>query len=297
MAEQELKAAVVQMNSRNDPGTNLDSALSLMKKAVLEQSVNLIVLPENFLYFGRDGLAAVASLLDDYLNPICSFAKLHQVTVVAGSVPHKVNVPLSGLGLGQQTCVATSLETTDVNVSIAAERFFSRSLVIASTGELVGAYDKCHLFDVDVDDGFSSYRESATYQAGRECVVLNNDSMKIGLSICYDLRFPELYQNLAKMGAQLITVPSAFTAVTGKAHWEVLLRARAIETQSFVLAANQWGDHGKGRETWGHSMIIDPWGKVLAECESGVGYCVANINLCELEQVRRAIPVQQHKVF
>ena len=291
--DRKIRAAVIQMNSGADPDRNIECALTLMESAITEQSANLIVLPENFLCYGSSGLSALVSSLDTYLETLSSFAQKHSVTLVAGSIPYCASSVLTDVAPHQNMFRVDMPAGAISNTG----KFFSRSLVIDAKGQVVGAYDKCHLFDVDVEDGFSNYRESETYAAGSASVVATVEGLGLGLSICYDLRFPDLYQHLVDLGAKLITVPSAFTAVTGKAHWEVLLRARAIETQCYVIAANQWGDHGKGRETWGHSMIVDPWGEIVAECTTGISYCVAEIELDKLARVRKAIPVQQHKRF
>lgn len=265
---QHITAALIQMNSQHDCRENMRQAQTLMSDAV-SQGCDLLVLPENFLCFGHSGLSRLSAFLDALLNDLKAFAKAHAVTIVAGSIAHQ----------SEQD----------------AARYFSRSLVIGPQGQVQASYDKCHLFDVDVADGHGRYRESDTYLSGREAVVTEVHGARLGLSICYDLRFGNLYQALVERGAQLITVPSAFTAVTGRAHWEVLLRARAIETQCYLLAANQCGDHGKGRETWGHSMIVDPWGKILAECDDTPGFCHAELDLQYLAEIRKAIPMQSHK--
>ncbi len=168
-------------------------------------------------------------------------------------------------------------------------------LVFDPRGEMVARYDKMHLFDVQVDDRQAQYSESRSFEPGSRIVCVDAPVGRIGLSICYDLRFPELYRKLLEQGAEILTVPSAFTKVTGEAHWEVLLRARAIENQCFVLAANQGGVHNATRETWGHSMIVDPWGRVLARVESGEGVAVADIDLSALHALRSRMPIQSHR--
>ena len=163
-------------------------------------------------------------------------------------------------------------------------------------GDLVGRYDKRHLFDVDVVDGQGSYRESAVIEPGNELIVVDTELGRVGLSICYDLRFPDHFWQLREQGAEIIVVPSAFTKVTGKAHWEVLLRARAIETQCFILGANQGGVHSPSRETSGDSMIIDPWGSVLSRCEAGEAVVLAELDFDLLHQLRQRMPVLLHKL-
>jgi predicted amidohydrolase len=175
-------------------------------------------------------------------------------------------------------------------------RCHNTSLLFGPDGALIAHYRKLHLFDVDVPDGVR-FQESATCAPGNEVVVAQTCLGALGLTICYDLRFPELYRTLVDRGAQMIAVPSAFTLMTGKDHWHTLLRARAIETQCWVLAPGQWGSHDdKGlRRSYGHSVIIDPWGTVVAECGDGEGLCLAEIDLDRCADIRRAIPVQHHR--
>ncbi|WP_029559112.1 carbon-nitrogen hydrolase family protein, partial [Vibrio parahaemolyticus] len=164
-------------------------------------------------------------------------------------------------------------------------------------GKCIAHYDKLHMFDVDVEDGHGSYRESDTFTAGNQIVVAETDIGSVGLSICYDVRFPELYKALRLAGADIIVVPAAFTAVTGQAHWEVLLRARAIETQCWILASGQTGTHPCGRKTWGHSMVIDPWGRIHKQLQDQVGLLEAEIDLSQTQQVRQNMPLTQHSRF
>ena len=171
------------------------------------------------------------------------------------------------------------------------------SLLINADGELVARYDKLHLFDVDVSDNRGRYRESDDYAQGERVVVADTPVGKLGLSVCYDLRFPELYSELRAAGAELITAPSAFTAVTGAAHWDILIRARAIETQCYVLAAAQGGVHPGPRETFGHAAIIDPWGRVLAEQAQGEGVLLAERDSAEQAAIRARMPVVSHRRF
>ena len=175
------------------------------------------------------------------------------------------------------------------------ERVRPASQVFDASGKQCARYDKIHLFDVTVADQQASYSESRSYESGNELVVVTTASGRLGLSVYYDLRIPELYRALVERGAEIITVPAAFTRVTGEAHWATLLRARAIETQSFILAAAQGGRHNERRETWGHSMIIDPWGNVLASLEMGEGVAVAEINLAQLSEVRERMPIGQQR--
>ncbi len=172
-------------------------------------------------------------------------------------------------------------------------KIFNRSYLVTPAGAIAARYDKLHLFDVDLADG-ESYRESALIEPGAQAVLATTPWATLGLTICYDLRFPQLYRSLAQAGAEVLTVPAAFTKTSGQAHWHVLLRARAIETGCFVLAPCQCGDHGGGHETYGHSLIIDPWGRVLADGGEEVGYITAKIDLAEVAKARAMIPALDH---
>ena len=174
-----------------------------------------------------------------------------------------------------------------------ASRVVNRSLLIDAGGAIVARYDKLHLFDVDLDAG-ESYRESATVQPGDRTVLAPTPWGLMGLSICYDLRFAYLYRALAQAGALYIAIPAAFTHTTGSAHWEVLVRARAIETGCYVFAANQGGTHAEGKRTWGHSLIVDPWGRVLANGGEAVGFITADIDPAKVEEARRMVPALRH---
>jgi predicted amidohydrolase len=174
------------------------------------------------------------------------------------------------------------------------QRLVNRSLLYAPDGSVVARYDKVHLFDVALPNG-ESYRESGSYDGGTKAVTVNIGPVRLGLTICYDLRFPQLYLALAGAGASVLTVPSAFTRVTGEAHWHVLLRARAIETGSFVLAAAQGGRHESGRETYGHSLVVDPWGRILAEAQDQPGIILTDIDSEQAAVARRKIPTLRHQ--
>ena len=234
------RVAAIQMISGADVQANLDQAAQLIADAA-EQGAQLVLLPEGFAAFGNRSLQAIAAAEFSGSGPIRRFlgeqARQHGIWLVGGSIP----LPAEAGGKAMACC-----------------------LVVDDQGREVARYDKLHLFDVEVADNQRSYRESRNYDYGDRLVCIDTPVGRLGLSICYDVRFAELYQALRNAGAELIVVPSAFTAVTGAAHWDVLLRARAIETQCYVLAANQGGVHASGRETFGHSCLIDPWGAVTA---------------------------------
>ena len=267
------RIAAIQMISGADVQANLDAAARLIADAA-EQGAQLVLLPECFAAFGNRSLQAIAAAEYDGNGPIRPFlaeqARSHGVWLVAGSIP----LPAEAGGKPMACC-----------------------LVVDDQGREVARYDKLHLFDVEVADNQRSYRESRDYGYGDSVVCIDTPVGRLGLSICYDVRFAELYQTLRNAGAELIVVPSAFTAVTGAAHWEVLLRARAIETQCYVLAANQGGTHANGRETFGHSCLIDPWGEVTACLPRGEGVICGEIDLQHLNDIRRRMPVAGHRRF
>lgn len=178
-------------------------------------------------------------------------------------------------------------------IKVADDKLANRSFLISPTGEITARYDKAHLFDVELGGG-ESYRESALYQPGNATTVVDVEGMKVGLSVCYDLRFPYLYRDLAQAGANVLLVPAAFTQPTGEAHWHVLLRARAIENGCFVLAAAQTGMHATGRGTYGHSLAIDPWGGVIADAGEEAGFTIVDLDLAMIEKVRQKIPSLTH---
>lgn len=260
--------AAVQMTSGADKAQNLATATSLIRKAA-QRGAQFIGLPENFAWMGpepeRDRNAE--SLDGPTLSTLQSLAKELGVTVLAGSM-------LEGGAPGG--------------------RLFNTSVLFGPDGARLGVYRKMHLFDVEVGDG-QTYRESAAVAPGTEVVVANAPFGKVGLSVCYDLRFPELYRALASAGAEILLVPAAFTLHTGLAHWEALLRARAIENQAYVLAPALHGAHGHGRHSFGHSLIVDPWGTVIAEASRGDGVVLARLRGDLLAQVRADLPALTHR--
>lgn len=267
--------AAIQMSSVADVGRNLETALGLLRQAAAA-GARLAVLPENFAFMGaheRDKLA-LAEADGDAQAPIQEFlaqtARRLGLWIVAGTVP--LRVPGD------------------------PDRVYAACLVYDAQGRRAARYDKIHLFDVDVGDAQGSYRESATFEPGDQIVCVDTPAGRLGLSVCYDLRFAELYLALGRQGAEILSVPSAFTHRTGEAHWEVLLRARAIENQAYVIGAGQGGRHSAERETWGHSLIADPWGHLLDQCPTpGPATIVATRSATDQTQIRQRMPVQSHR--
>jgi deaminated glutathione amidase len=257
-----MRVAAVQLNSTGDKGRNLETAARLVSAAAGD-GAELIGLPEkwNVLAAGEQ-LAAGAEPLDGpTLSEARGWARELGVFLLAGSIAERADDD---------------------------RRLYNTSALISPEGELAAVYRKIHLFDVDVEG--VRYRESDAERAGEELVVATAGALEVGMTVCYDLRFPELYRILAIRGARLLTVPSAFTAPTGRAHWEVLLRARAIENQAFVLAPNQVGEAPPHYDSYGHSMIVDPWGEVLAEATDGDGFVSADLDLSRLDRIRAELP-------
>ena len=277
------KVAVVQMVSTGDVHANLSAAARLIALA-REQGAGLILLPENFAVLDGGPLSQFAEAEGDEQGLLQGFlskqARETGAWLIAGSMP------LSTRPLGTGTS-AVELVT--------GGRVRPACLVYDPQGQRVARYDKMHLFDVQVEDRQAQYSESRSFEPGSQVVCVDTPMGRVGLSICYDLRVPELYRKLLEQGAEILTVPSAFTKVTGEAHWDVLLRARAIENQCYVLAANQGGIHNATRETWGHSMIVDPWGRVVASVEKGEGVAVADLDLTALHALRGRMPIQNHR--
>lgn len=265
------RVAAVQMASGPNVKSNLTEAGRLISQAA-DAGAELVVLPENFAIMGMKEEDKVRVREKDGSGPIQEFlhdmAVKHRVWIVGGTIP---------------------LEASDPSHVRAA------CLVLGSEGKRQARYDKVHLFDVRIDETNETYNESATIEAGKEAIVVDTPFGRLGLAICYDLRFPELFRRMGDKGIDIIAIPSAFTAITGRAHWETLLRARAIENLSYVIAAAQGGFHVNGRETHGDSMIIDPWGTVLDRLPRGSGVVVADIDLQRVQSTRRSFPALQHR--
>jgi len=252
----------------------------LMALPQLEKATNhLVLLPENALCFAnRKQYLKQAEYLGNgpHQQRLSDLAKQFNCVLVCGSFPIK---------------------------SEQKDKIYTTSLIYSTQGELLEHYHKIHLFDADVADSQGAYRESDTFISGKEIKIVDCGFAKIGLAICYDLRFPGLFQNLRELGADIILLPAAFTKITGEAHWQALLQARAIETQCYFLAANQGGEHFthhpdyQARHTFGHSMIINGWGEILTQLATGHGFVQADFDKSALEDIRKKMPVQQHKQF
>ena len=265
-----VRFAAIQMSSQEDLPANLRRASELLAEAKT-LGAEVALLPENFALMGNeDQRLEIAEVLDGngrVLSALAHAAKVDGLWVIAGGMPERSADPA---------------------------RPFNSSVVVSPEGKVAAVYRKIHLFDVDLADG-ATYRESQATSAGETPVCTPIAGLSVGLSVCYDLRFPELYRGLSKMGADVLTVPAAFTLMTGKDHWHVLLRARAIEAQAYVVAAAQWGSHPKGRRTYGKSCIIDPWGDVIAQASEGEGVVVASVDPERIASVRRNLPALRHR--
>lgn len=268
MALSNYLVAAAQMTSTADKARNLDTAIRLVNEAA-DLGAKLVGLPENFAFMGPEEqrLAGAETLDGPTLGALREVAARRRIFVVAGSIAEKVADP---------------------------KKTANTSALIADDGSLVAAYRKIHLFDVNIPDG-ARYAESEVVVPGDMAIVAPTALGRIGLTICYDLRFPELYRKLAGFGAQLITIPAAFTLFTGKDHWEVLVRARAVENLAYVIAPAQVGRHSANRQTFGNAMVVDPWGVVLARCADGEGVCVAPFSRARLERVRQELPALKHR--
>lgn len=264
-------AAAIQMNSRTDVQSNLAQAEDLIDLAV-RQGAELVGLPENFSFLGDEAtkLAQAEEIAQASEAFLKQMAQRYQVTLLGGGFP----------------------------VPSAAGKVHNRALLISPDGQELSRYDKVHLFDVNLPDG-NTYQESSTVVAGVQLppVYPSKELGHLGLSICYDVRFPELYRHLSQMGAEVLFIPAAFTAYTGKDHWQILLQARAIENTAYIIAPAQVGRHNALRQSHGHALIIDPWGVILADAGQQPGVAIAEITPNRLAQVRRQMPSLQHRVF
>ncbi len=265
------KLAAIQMASGPNIQANLDEVAKLIEQAA-SQSAELIVLPENFSQMPMDDADRVANaeIIDE--GRVQAFlsaqAKKNNAWIVGGTIPIK---------------------------SDEESRAYSSSLLFNSDGEQVARYDKIHMFDVLIEENNETYHESATTVAGEKVVVVDTPLGKLGLSVCYDLRFPELYRKMVDLGMEICAIPSAFTAFTGQSHWEPLIRARAIENQCYVIAAAQGGYHVNNRQTYGHSMVVNPWGNILGSVGTGPGVVLTDMDRSVLETTRNKFQVLNHR--
>ena len=265
------KVAAIQMASGPNVQANLDEARKFIGIAV-QQGAELIVLPENFAIMGMTEMDKVAvaekygqGLIQNFLS---TQASDHGIWLVGGTIP---------------------IQSTEEN------KVYATCLLFNDRGEVVSRYDKIHLFDVTLEESNESYTESETTTSGEKVVVAETPFGRLGLAICYDLRFPEMFRAMADAGVDIFTLPSAFTSQTGKAHWETLIRARAIENLSYLVAAAQGGYHVNGRETHGDSMIVDPWGTVLNRLPHGTGVVISEIDINKLQKTRQLFPALKHR--
>ena len=268
-----FRVACIQTSSQLDMDANLEAASALVRDAA-DGGAQLVLTPENVSLMGTNQEQALAMAV-----PESSHKALPVFTKLARE---KVVWMLVG-------SIAVRLDGADGNEDMLA----NRSLLISDKGEVVARYDKIHMFDVDIEGG-ESHRESETYRPGGQAIMATTPWGGLGMTVCYDLRFPYLYRSLAQCGAHFLSVPAAFTRVSGRAHWHVLLRARAVETGCYVFAPAQCGNHANNRQTYGHSLIIDPWGKILAEAEEEPGVITADIDPSRVAAVRAMIPALEH---
>jgi deaminated glutathione amidase len=269
-----MKIAAIQMVSTPSVERNLATASRLIAQAAAE-GAQLVALPEYFCLMGQHDTDKLAVAEDPGHGPmqtmLSNAAREHNVWLIGGTVPLKT----------------APLKTTS------ADRVFNATCVYAPDGSLAARYDKVHLFRFN--NGTEEYDEGRVLKAGSAPVAFNTGACRVGLSICYDLRFPELYRALMTPPCDLIAVPAAFTHTTGQAHWELLLRARAVENQCYVIAPAQGGRHENGRRTWGHSMVVDPWGEVVAVLPEGEGVVTAELDAARMAQVRAQLPALSHR--
>jgi deaminated glutathione amidase len=274
MSHPALTVAAIQLSSQDDVASNLAQCRHWVERAA-QAGAKLVVLPENFAFFGADALRVgiTEPLLEKGSEPapiqraLAGWARELGVTIVGGGMPTQSGDPA---------------------------RPFNTAVVLAPDGRLASFYHKVHLFDVSLADG-TQLRESAKTMPGQALATLGVQGFEVGLSICYDLRFPELFRGLVDAGAEVLLVPAAFTLHTGKDHWTPLLQARAIESQAWVVAAAQWGSHPGGRRCYGHSMVIDPWGAIVAQSPDRPGFVLAELDHEYQKQVRDSVPSLKHR--
>ena len=266
-----MKVAAVQMTSTRDIAGNLREAGRLVAEAA-SGGAELVVLPENFSFLGATDADRAAAIEPAGDGPAQHFlaetAKRYGLFIVGGTIP----------------------------IRDGGQRASSRSLLVGPDGKVAAHYDKIHLFDVDIPGRATErYGESATTLAGTRVVAAATPKARIGMTVCYDIRFPALFHRLSVLGTDILVVPAAFTVPTGEVHWRPLLTARAIESLAYVVAAGQWGEHDGGRKTYGHSLILGPWGEVLAELPAGPGVICADVDMIRLAELRQRFPTVQHR--
>ena len=275
-----MRVSVVQMEPGSDKATNIEQARQLIGEAVAADRSDLVALPEIWTCLGGDRATKMAQA--EVLPPPSSNTPGGPAYEFLREVARAHGVHVHGGSIGER----------------GGERLFNTTVAFSPAGQELGRYRKIHLFDITAPDG-TGYRESATYGGGDEVVTFDADGLRVGLAICYDVRFPELFLQLRRQGAELILLPAAFTLQTGKDHWEVLIRARAIETQCWIAAPATWGRHTDGagsvRHTYGHSLVCDPWGHVVAKVSDGVGWATARLDPAVTVRVRRDMPVLDHR--
>ena len=269
--------SAIQLTSTPNVEQNIDAiAKQLAKLTQISNGAeveNIVVLPECCLFFGASDLAQLSLAQESKKNnklqlSLSRLAKQYNVTLIGGTIPIIAEVD---------------------------DKFTNTSCAFNSRGELITRYDKIHLFDVDIADAQGRYRESDMFLSGDQIKVFPTPYGNVGLTICYDLRFPYLFDRLRKAGADIISVVAAFTEATGRAHWQPLLQARGIEQQCYILGSNQWGQHDSKRRTFGHSMVVSPWGEILDEQPEGSGIACAEIDLEEVKRIRREMPIANHQ--
>jgi deaminated glutathione amidase len=265
------RIAILQMTSGIDPAANLDRLMSAIKAAA-DGGAAMLFTPEMSSLIDRDRARAARSIVDEAEDPTLR-------AVARAATEHRIWVALGSAAVAHE-----SVSGKNAN----------RSLLFDDQGQVCARYDKIHLFDVDLPTG-ESWRESSAYEAGQGLSVVETPVGRIGLSICYDIRFPSLYQRLSEGGAEIMTIPAAFTVPTGAAHWHVLLRSRAIENACWIVAAAQTGLHEDGRKTYGHSLVVNPWGEVTLDMGEGAGLAFAEIDLAQVSAARSRIPVIAHR--
>ncbi len=264
-----FKAACIQLRSSGDVAENIRDTTALVRDAA-GAGARFIATPENTNIMAQNNRAKLAGTFDEANDP---------------SIP-----AFSGLAKDLKVWLLIG----SLHIKVSDDKTANRSFLFAPDGTLKARYDKIHLFDSTVASG-ETYRESAQVEGGHDAVLADTEFGPLGMTVCYDLRFPQLYRRLAHAGAFAFTIPSSFTVPTGEAHWHVLMRARAIETGCFVIAPAQTGEHAEGRHTYGHSLIVDPWGEVLADAGDGEGMAIATLDPARLSQVRRDLPALSHR--